>query len=282
MNRCLVAISLSATFLLGFATARASVTTPARESVATISFSDPAFRDARMEIEATQTIGAGSSGANQVVFDAAPSLESYQLSSTGAVGVTLNAFTPPSGFDLTVSASGAGSWRVTERFSASDDLFGPGPLYRYDDRNDVFVPFLNNRLPTLELTLFIGGLVDDGGQFGVGFTIPGNWSTTSGLVSSTHQYFLANLDDKWKIDTAFVYDERADMTRFHAINTAYEGIDSEHPSPFLDVYFFGSVPEPGGRVMLVSFAAIGFAVRRRFGERRFGRSCSGYQTAVVE
>lgn len=264
-SRALVlAVPLAAALLLGRTTAFAAVTTPARDSIATLSFSDLAFSNARLRIDATQTIGPGSDGSKAVSFGVAPSIDSYSLSSAGAVAVTLDAFTPPGDFDLTVNASGAGSWTITEGFAGSDDIFGPGPLYFYRGGNDVFVPFTNAKLPALELTLFVGGLVDEGGSFGIGFTIPGNWSTTGGLDSTTGQYFLAGLDSQWSIDTAFVYDPVTDLTRFHATNPAYEGVLSEHPSPFLDVYFFGSVPEPGSWVMLIAgFGLTGAALRRK-------------------
>ena len=69
----------AALLLLAFSTAHASVVTPARDSIATLSFVNPDFSDARMVINATQTIAAGSSGSRSVVFDANPSLESYAL-----------------------------------------------------------------------------------------------------------------------------------------------------------------------------------------------------------
>ncbi|WP_254605034.1 PEPxxWA-CTERM sorting domain-containing protein [Sphingomonas bacterium] len=70
------------------------------------------------------------------------------------------------------------------------------------------------------------------------------------------------------IDTSFVYDPVAKLTRFHATNPAYEGVDSDHPSPFLDVLFVGAartaVPEPVTWAMMIAgFAAIGFAMRQR-------------------
>ena len=264
MYRPMMTFNFAAALMLIPAASVAQVTTPARDSLATLSFDNLLFDNARLRIDATQTIGAGSTGSKTVSFDVAPSLESYSLSSTGAVGVTLDAFTPPGSFDLTVAASGAGSWTIVEGFSGSDDIFGPGPLYRFTDYNDIFVPFANNQLRALELTLFIGGLVDDGGSFGVGFTIPGDWSTTGGLGSTTGQYFLANLDPAWSIDTAFVYDSFANVTRFHATNPSYDGVASDHPSPFLDVYFFGSVPEPTSWAMMIAgFGLVGTAARRR-------------------
>ena len=185
MRNSLAALPLAAALLLSPAAAPAQVTTPARDSIATISFSDLSFSDARLQINASQTIGAGSSGTKNVVFGAAPSLQDYALSSTGAVGVAINAFTPPAGFDLAVTAEGAGSWSIAEDFVASDDLDGPGPLYRYSDFGG---------LPALELFLGIGGLVDTGGMFGVGLAIPGDWSTTNGLGSTTGQYVFGGID----------------------------------------------------------------------------------------
>ena len=259
-----LAAPIAALGLLAAPPALADVTTPARDSISTISFDDLGFRNARLRIDATQTIGAGSSGSKAVSFGVAPSIESYALSSTGSVGVTLDAFTPPGDFDLTVNASGAGSWTITEGFRGSDDIFGVGPLYRFTDFNDYFVPFVNNGLRALELTLFVGGLVDDGGSFGVGFNVPGDFSTTNGLASTTGQYFLAGLDPQWEIDTAFVYDPVANVTRFHATNLNYEGVFSDHPSPFLDVYFFGSVPEPDSWAMMIAgFGLVGATARRR-------------------
>jgi len=263
MSHTLTLAAFAALALLG-APAHAAVTTPARDSVATIDFADSGFNRARLRIDATQTIGAGSSGSKAVGFNVAPSIRGYTLSSTSAVGVALDAFTPPARFDLTVSAAGAGSWGIAEHFAGSDDIFGPGPLYRFVGGNDTFVPFTHNRLRALELTLFVGGLVDDGGRFGVGLSLPGDWSTTAGFDSTTGQHFVAGLDPAWVIDSDFTYDAAAKRTVFHATNPAYGGVDSDHQSPFLDVYLFGTIPEPAMWAMMVAgFGLVGAMARRR-------------------
>ena len=263
--KLLVQLSVVA-LLLAATPVAAQVTTPARNTLATISFNDVSFNNAAVRLDATQTIGAGSSGQKQVTFDAFPTLQSYNLSSTGQVNVSLNAFTPPSSFDLTVAARDAGTWTIAETFVASDDpINGPPPLYRFSNGNDLLIPFTNSSLPALELYLPIAGLVDDGGSFGIGFVIPGDFSTTAALDSRSGQHFLAYLDPDWSIDTNFVYDAGVNVTRFHATNPNYTGLGTPGQSPQLDVYFFGNaVPEPATWAsMILGFGVVGAAMRRQ-------------------
>ena len=76
-------LTLAALALLA-APAHTAVTTPARDSVATVDFADLVFNHAKLRIDATQTIRAGSSGSKAVSFAVAPSITGYSPSAKHA------------------------------------------------------------------------------------------------------------------------------------------------------------------------------------------------------
>lgn len=257
--------------------ATATVLFPSRTSMSQIDSSRSDFSDARVTIAATTQVGAGSTGSRSIDFSAVPTLLSHSVSSTGQVSVTETGFDPPSDIKALVGATGpaGGSFTYLEHYGVDTDPYGYGPLYHYSGAEalpatDVFFPvFTNKKIPLLEFFIQLegAGLVDENGSFRIGLSLPGDYSTTNGLASSSGQHYLGIHDAAWTIDPNqdFSFDAATNRTTFSAVNPSIHGLQFET----LDVYFFGrtvaAVPEPGAWLTMICGLGVVAWVRRRRG-----------------